>query len=859
MKMFIRSAIAFLAAISLQQANAEAVRAYPFCIAADCGLIDRAGNWLVKPRYSKLVPSGPYWVAERASGLVGLLDAQGKVLIPPSLRDIGEFVDGLAPAQGRDSENYGYIDTSGKWVIEPRYFGARPFQNGIAQVIHNPKNGAHLTTEFIDIHGKRAIPREFLVSGSSSSTTNGLSLVEVAAAGDETHSALIDQRGRYIVPPRKDQNILLEKDGSIVVRRGEHQYLVDSHGKTLLEVSGEEALIRSAGEGIAFFERPGQGVGLVDAQTGRIIIPPQRNWVWVGEFNEGLANLRVLLGNGDLGEGYIDRRGKIIIQPHFRGASPFRGGLAIASEADGRDGLIDRSGNWWRKPANGQSFHSMSDDEIQGAAHLRTVFLTYREATPFAANQPARDYSPENAEQVSVANLPIISESLDGPQPLASVRRHPCGIEIAVNARGERTWPEHLVGPCAAEQLSRVYGDDESQLSPQARTAYLDEKKRRARAEAERNHEVRQRDKRRGGIAEMATRYLYPAMAERDKRLGKLIEEAGWLRGEQALVLHGPVRINLPAGIKLLLPEKVVELREKIKAEKAIPLPPPPGYVALQEKRQAGTISAEEFATQEKRWQQMFPEAFAKPAENSPAQVSNEIVLPTAMIADEEERWQASLTVVASGYLALEENALPAPDELTETLSTYGFWRNTGGIGLAVTGHSSYEWLSPLRLEQPGSILSWAYKYFEMYTGKSPGEGFRHGAVANMIVPGRSHLVQVSAYWDGPTSESLAESYFPEILAIAHQISFEPGQGYADYVAGEKRVQIPVKYLITGAPPESLQRFSSNVQNAIERAEQEKQEKIMERLLRLVPVVLALLAVFFGANKHRKGKGTSME
>lgn len=843
-----RAALAVLTALFSATAAAEARLAYPFCIAASCGLIDHSGNWLVKPHYSKLIPSGPYWVAERASGLAGLLDAQGKVLIPPSFREIGQFVDGLAPAKGRESENYGYIDASGKWVIEPRYFGARPFHKGMAQVIHNPKNGDHLTTEFIDASGKRAIPREFLVNSSSASSVNGLSLVDVAV-GKEGHSALIDRRGRFIVPPRKDQYIQLEKDGSIVVRRGDSEYLVDANGKTLLQVSGEEAMIRSVGEGMAFFERPGQGVGLVDARTGKIIVAPRRNWVWVGKFNEGLANLRILLPNNDVAEGYIDRSGKMVIEPRFLNASPFVGGLAVVSGEDGHEGLIDRAGQWWRKPAAGQSFRHLSEDDIQDAEHLKTVMLAYRSTNGNVSGA----YTPDDAELLPAAKLPVLNEVLAGQQLLASVRQHPCGIEIGVNAKGERIWPENLLGRCAAEQLSHL-GYDETRLSAQARAAYLEEKKRSARVDAEWKHEVEQRDKHTGDIYTLMTRRMYPEKAARDDRLRKLIEDAGWIRGEQEVTLHGPARIKLPAGIKLLVPEKVAALREKIKAEMAVPLPLPPGYLALQEQKQAGAITEEEFAKREKQWREMFPKAFvAKATEEKPAG-KEDVVIPMAMIAEENDRWQASLHVVASGYLHLEENALPAADELIETLKTYGFWRNTGGIGTEVFGHSSYEWISPLRLEQPGKILSWAYRYSDMYSGKPAAQGFLRGVVGNVVVPGRSHLVQVSSYWDGPFSDSLGESYFPEVLAMARQIHFEPGQAYGDYVEGEKRVQIPLKYLVTGAPPESFQRFSASVQYAIERDEKEKHERIMHQLQRLVPVVFSLLALFFAAKRRSKGR-----
>ncbi len=827
-----------------------AAPAYPFCVDASCGLIDRSGNWLVKPNYSKLVPSGPYWVVERASGLEGLLDAQGKVLIPPSFLDIGQFVDGLAPARGRESKNYGYIDISGKWVIEPRYFGARPFQKGIAQVIHNPKDGAHLTTEFIDASGKRVIPREFLASSSSSPSVNGLSLVEVAGADGEGLSALIDHRGRFIVPPRKDQFIDLEKDGSIFVQRGNSQYLVNANGKTLFQVSGEEANIRHVGEGLASFEKPGQGVGLIDLRTGKIIVTPQRNWVSVGMFNDGLANLRILLPNKDVSDGYIDRSGKMVIAPRFRIASPFFGGMAVVWGADSHEGVIDRTGQWWRKPQEGQSFRRMSEDEIQDAGHLRSVMIAYHRS----GGSLGGPYTPDDAEMVPVARLPVLQELFDGQQLLASVRQHPCGIEVGVNVKGERIWPENLLGRCAAEQLSTNLGYDEEKLSPAARAAYLKEKRRSARVDAEWEHEVEQRDKHSGDIYTLMTRRLYPERAARDDRLRKLVEDAGWIRGEQEVSLHGPARITLPAGLKLLVPEKVAALRERMGAEMAIPLPLPPGYLALQEQKQAGTITEDEYAKREKQWREMFPEAFAaKPKGEKPEDKDN-VVSPMAMIADENDRWQASLRVVASGYLHLDESSLPAPDDLIETLEIYGVWRNTGGIDTEVIGHSSYEWISPPRLDQPKKILSWAYRYSDMYSGKAAGQGFRHGVVGNVVVPGRSYLVQVSANWDGPFSGSLGEVYFPEVLAMAQQIHFQPGQMHGDYVDGDKRVQIPLKYLVTGAPPEAFQRFSANLQHVIERDDQKKQEKMMHQLQRLGLVVFVMLALFFGARRHSKGK-----
>jgi hypothetical protein len=848
----LRAIVVLLAILHAATAGAAEKLLYPFCASYDCGLIDQSGNWVVKPIYSKLRASGPYWVASRPSGVVGLLDASGKVLIPPSFVEIGQFANGLAPAKGTRNDLYGYIDPDGKWVIEPKYFAAGPFADGIAEVDHDPADGGHLVAEFIDTHGKRVIQKKFFVNGNSISQVNGLFLVEVPGKGDETRSALIDRRGNYVVPPRNDQYIQLGEDGSIVVRRGLSASLVDTSGKVLLQVSGEEAIIRTAGDGLASFEQPGKGLGLVNARSGRIIVPPRRNWVMIGDFSEGLASLRVLVGKDDVRDGYINRDGLVVIEPRFRSVSRFHGGVASVSESSGKEGLIDMAGNWVRPPADGQRFMPMADDEIASAPHLSQVQTAHG---PDSTYMPAA-YPPEEVDRLRPSEMRLTSEYLVKGVRLASEHHHPCGVEIAANAKGERIWPENLMGKCAAEQLARILNYDEGLLTPVARAAYLEEKRRVAREDAQRNHEWQMRDKYTGSIDDLMTQRLYPAKAERDKRLRKLIEEAGWLHGEAEVALHGAARIRLPAGIKLLLPDKVAELKEKIRAERAVTLPPPPGYLLLQEKLKAGSVSPEEFAKQEKKWKALFPDAFATPpaGQKQNRKTTPEIAVPMAMLAEEDDRWQAAVHIFEGGHLPLEAGSLPSNDELLETLKTYGFWRNSGGLGTSVVGYSSYEWVSSPQLEREPRILSWAFKYSDLYSGKSLEEGHRHGVLGGILLSGRNSIVQLSAEWGGAFSDSLATTYFPEIVGVAKRIEFLPGQGYGDVQKEDTVLAVPVARLITGAPPESLERFQEGGRNAIQRDENEKREKLTGLGFEALMYLLAGAFTLFGGVASRRKK-----
>src|SRR5262249_47671462 len=87
--------------------------------------------------------------------------------------------------------------------------------------------------------------------------------------------------------------------------------------------------------------------GYID-KTGKMVIEPK--FSGAGEFHEELAS--VCTGTGEVCKyGYIDRSGNIIIEPRFDYANPFSGGLAIveidfAFEA----GYIDRTGSLIIKP-----------------------------------------------------------------------------------------------------------------------------------------------------------------------------------------------------------------------------------------------------------------------------------------------------------------------------------------------------------------------------------------------------------------------------------------------------------------------------------------------------------------------------
>lgn len=66
------------------------------------------------------------------NGKFGFIDSTGRVIIEPKFLNAGDFYEGLAPA--RLNGTFGYIDTTGNYVIPPIYDYAEEFKNGIAKV-----------------------------------------------------------------------------------------------------------------------------------------------------------------------------------------------------------------------------------------------------------------------------------------------------------------------------------------------------------------------------------------------------------------------------------------------------------------------------------------------------------------------------------------------------------------------------------------------------------------------------------------------------------------------------------------------------------------------------------------------------
>lgn len=198
------------------------------------------------------------------------------------------FSEGLAMFQTSD-EKFGFVDESGKVIINPQFEYARPFHEGYAAICQNKKWG------FIDKSGKIVINPQF----------EGVMDFRKGKAAfyNGKQCGFIDTKGSYAINPQFDYTM-------------------------------------SFSEGIASVYS-GKLFGYV-GEDGKIIINPQ--------FEEAMSfksNLALIKQNDKYG--YINKEGKIEINPQFDEATMFYGDIACVKNAE-KWGIIDKMGKYLVNP-----------------------------------------------------------------------------------------------------------------------------------------------------------------------------------------------------------------------------------------------------------------------------------------------------------------------------------------------------------------------------------------------------------------------------------------------------------------------------------------------------------------------------
>ncbi len=284
------------------------------------GYMDRAGKVVISPVYNDAFTfrDGLARVAGN-NWKVGFIDVNGKMVIAPTFDDVTDFHDGMAQftvSTGGGQTKSGYVDKKGR-VVPPNFNTGFQFSEGLAAVSPDGKKWG-----FIDKTGKFVIEPMFQGEGSFS---EGLA----AVSPDGKKWGFIDKTGKFVIEPSIDgacgKTVLKFDEGLFCAKTDNREGFINRQGKMVIDTSGF-LIAEEFHEGLAAAV-PGEGdshVQYID-KTGKPVIDLPINTAggFSGPFTkDGVAKICSSFDQESYGGcGFIDRKGKFVIAPTLKSDS----------------------------------------------------------------------------------------------------------------------------------------------------------------------------------------------------------------------------------------------------------------------------------------------------------------------------------------------------------------------------------------------------------------------------------------------------------------------------------------------------------------------------------------------------------
>ena len=340
---------------------------FPVLVHGKWGFIDNTGNIVVDPQFEYARSFSEGFAAVLVGDKYGYIDEIGNIAIEPQFTHCLDFSEGFAGVQidGEEGQIYGnwtYIDTEGNILLDPTFNMTYGFRNGLGMVevpdgltisgaityglgegasdresIQVPAYG------WIDKSGKYVIePDKYILAWPF---TEGLAFVQDVSG----NQGYIDESGKIVI--ELGLLALQFSEGLAAVLKGERWAFIDTTGKIVIEPNDFTANSSSMfSDGVAAVKIDDKWCYI--NKSGEVVITPEREVCFCGVFCDGVALIQV--GKTDSGKwGFMDRTGKFVIEPKFDWVKLFHDGLAqvrLGDTESGKYGYIDRAGNYVWEP-----------------------------------------------------------------------------------------------------------------------------------------------------------------------------------------------------------------------------------------------------------------------------------------------------------------------------------------------------------------------------------------------------------------------------------------------------------------------------------------------------------------------------
>ncbi len=167
---------------------------------------------------------------------------------------------------------------------------------------------------------------------------------------------------------------------------------VNRNGEVVIPLQFEEA--KPFSDGLAVVKKKDGTYAYID-KTGKIVIDAA-NYRHVESFSEGLAMVR---SSDARRAGFIDQTGKEVIPCQYRWAGYFRNGATYASDAEGKNWLIDQTGKRLKRIADAEYLVYADDDRTKPNQQKNGMAMTEEIVNlPDGDHEHVRRYFDETGE-----------------------------------------------------------------------------------------------------------------------------------------------------------------------------------------------------------------------------------------------------------------------------------------------------------------------------------------------------------------------------------------------------------------------------------------------------------------------------
>ena len=282
------------------------------------GFIDQQGQLVIGATFDDVGPFSEGLAAVNKGGKWGYIDTNGKMVIEPIYKSAWAFHEGFARVQPFNEPDK-FINRDGTALSAENWAAADDFSEGRARVMVGNLFG------YIDKTGKLVIQPIYTRGWNF---RNGNVIVEF-----HEKLGVINQSDLPILPPEFDQIKFAGDDNVILARKGDDAFAFDMSGKEIFRLASAK-LIDSDGELVSV--RKENRMHLINLNTPDRTSETYSNIIYLEE--------RRWAGKKENGYVLLDQEGNPMTDQHYDQLNKFSDGFAAYSKGD-YWGYIDTSGN----------------------------------------------------------------------------------------------------------------------------------------------------------------------------------------------------------------------------------------------------------------------------------------------------------------------------------------------------------------------------------------------------------------------------------------------------------------------------------------------------------------------------------